>query len=74
MLWLIAKDDIEAPPEPTIAVLKRLRSEGKPFATVIFPNTNHGITEFVIRDERRVTTKYANDYFSIMMKWIKGQK
>ncbi len=74
MLWLIAKDDIEAPPEPTIAVLKRLRGEGKPFATVIFPNTNHGITEFVRRDGQRVTTQYAPNYFSTMVKWIKGQK
>ncbi len=74
MLWLIAKDDIEAPPEPTIAVLKRLRNQGKPFATVIFPNTNHGITEFVRRDGRRVTTQYAHNYFSTMVKWIKGQK
>lgn len=74
MLWLIAKDDIEAPPDPTIAVLKRLRSEGKPFLTVIFPNTNHGIVEFTLRDGRRVTTKYANDYFSTMMKWIQAQR
>ena len=74
MLWLIAKDDIEAPPEPTIAVLKRLRSEGKPFSTIIFPNTNHGITEFVIRDGRRATTQYAHSYFSTMVKWLKSQK
>ncbi len=74
MLWLIAKDDIEAPPEPTIAVLKRLRSQGKPFTTIIFPNTNHGIKEFVIRDGRRATTQYANNYFSTMVKWIQSQK
>lgn len=74
MLWLIAKNDIEAPPEPTIAVLKRLRSQGKPFATIIFPHTNHGIKEFVIRDGRRVTTQYSKDYFSTMVKWIQSQK
>ena len=74
MLWLIAGDDIEAPPEPTIAVLKRLRQQGKPFATIIFPKTDHGIREFVIRDGRRATTQYAPTYFATMVKWFRLQR
>jgi uncharacterized protein len=74
MLWLIAEQDIEAPPEPTIAALKRLRQQGKPFATVIFPKSDHGMFEFEMRDGQRVKTKYADKYFATMLKWIKDQK
>lgn len=74
MLWLIAEKDIEAPPEPTIEVLKRLRQQGKPFSTVIFPNSDHGLLEFEIRDGKRVRTKYADKYFSTMLRWIQSQK
>jgi hypothetical protein len=73
MLWLIAQDDIEAPPEPTIEVLKRLRQQGKPFQTIIFPKTDHGIREFVVRDGQRVTVQYARNYFSTMVNWMKKQ-
>jgi uncharacterized protein len=74
MLWLIAEQDIEAPPEPTIAALKRLRQQGKPFATVIFPESDHGMFEFEMRDGKRVKTKYADKYFATVLKWIKDQK
>jgi uncharacterized protein len=74
MLWLIAENDIEAPPEPTIEALKKLRRQGKPFATVIFPNTDHGLQEFEVRDGKRVRTKYVDKYFLTMLKWIQAQK
>jgi uncharacterized protein len=69
MLWLIAADDIEAPPEPTIKALKRLRQQGKPFATVVFPQADHGMQEYQLRDGKRVRTKYAQGYFSTLLKW-----
>jgi uncharacterized protein len=74
MLWLIAEEDIEAPPEPTIEALKRLRQQGKPFATVVFPQSDHGLVEFEVRDGKRVKTKYADKYFSTLLKWIQAQK
>ena len=70
MRWLIAEKDIEAPPEPTIDVLKRLRQQGKPVSTVIFANADHGILEFEMRDGKRVPTKYAAGYFSSVLGWI----
>jgi uncharacterized protein len=73
MLWLIAGDDIEAPPGPTLAALKRLRRIGKPVETIVFPRADHGMTEFVERGGRRVTTKYANGYFSTMVAWLRRQ-
>jgi uncharacterized protein len=74
MLWLVAEQDIEAPPEPTINALKRLRRQGKPFSTVVFPKADHGMFEFEVRDGKRVRTKYADNYFSTMLKWIQDQK
>jgi uncharacterized protein len=74
MLWLIAEKDIEAPPEPTIDALKKLRQQGKPFSTIVFPNADHGLQEFEVRDGKRVRTKYADKYFSTVLKWIQDQK
>jgi uncharacterized protein len=73
MLWLIAANDIEAPPEPTIEALKKLRQQGKPFSTVVFPNADHGMQEFDVHNGKRVRTKYADKYFSTMLKWIQAQ-
>jgi uncharacterized protein len=74
MLWLIAEKDIEAPPELTIETLKRLRQQGKPFTTVVFPNADHGLQEFELRDGKRVRTKYAQHYFSTLLQWVQRQK
>lgn len=74
MLWLIAGQDIEAPPERTIETLKRLRGSGKPFSTVVFPNADHGMQEFELRDGKRIRTRYAKGYFATLLKWVKSQK
>jgi len=73
MLWLIAGKDIEAPPEITIETLQRLRQQGKPFTSVVFPNADHGMQEFEVREGKRVRTKYADKYFSTLLKWIQAQ-
>jgi dienelactone hydrolase len=73
MLWLIAGDDIEAPPGPTIAALAKLRRSGKNIQTRIFPHTDHGITEFTVNGTRRTRTRYAPDYFTTMVRWIAEQ-
>jgi uncharacterized protein len=74
MLWLIAENDIEAPPEPTIEALQRLRQQGKPFSTIVFPQSDHGMLAFEVREGKRVKTKYADKYFSTILKWIQDQK
>ena len=70
MLWLMGGKDIEAPPEPTLKVLTRLRSQGKAVSVVVFPNADHGIQDFEVRDSKRVKTKYADRYFSTLLSWI----
>jgi dienelactone hydrolase len=73
MLWLLAAEDIEAPPGPTVAVLERLRGAGKPVEVVVFPGTDHGIREFVAGPGGRTTTRYAPGYFKAVVDWLKRQ-
>ena len=73
ILWIIAGDDIEAPPGPTIDASAKLRKNGKNIETRIFPHTDHGITEFALTGSRRTRTRYAPDYFPTMVNWIVKQ-
>jgi uncharacterized protein len=73
MLWLIAAQDMEAPPEETITTLARLQRQGKPVSMVVFPKADHGLKEFAVKDGRRQTTKYAENYFSTLLQWIERQ-
>ena len=73
MLWLIGGDDIEAPNETTIAVLKQLAAKGKPFELVIYPGADHGIVLFEEKDGERVYTRYAPGYFPKKIDWIRRQ-
>jgi hypothetical protein len=73
MLWLIAADDITAPPGLTLATLEHLRTLGKPFETIVFPRADHGMQQFIERGGHRVYTKYADGYFSTMVTWLQRQ-
>lgn len=74
MLWLIAGDDIEAPPDVTIAALERLRTElDKPFETIVFPGADHGMTLYEEGENERIRTRYAPGYFDAMTDWLRTQ-
>jgi uncharacterized protein len=74
MLWLMAGQDIEAPPELTLDVLARLRRQGQPVSVVVFPNADHGMQEFEQRAGERVRTQYAAGYFSTLLQWLQSPK
>lgn len=74
MMWVIAEEDIEAPPGPTIDVMKRLRDSGKPFELAVFPGTDHGMTTFEgLPSGGRIETGYAPGYYCTMMAWLRRQ-
>lgn len=74
MMWILAEKDIEAPPGPTIEVLRGLRNSGKPFELVVFPGTDHGMTTFETRPSgARIETGYAPGYYCTMMDWLRQQ-
>lgn len=74
MMWMIAGEDIEAPPGPTIQTLNRLRKAGKPFELMVFPGADHGLTTFeTLPSGGRVKTGYVPGYFCTMMAWLRQQ-
>jgi uncharacterized protein len=73
MLWLLAGDDITAPPRLTLEHLAQLRKSGHSIQTIVFPHADHGLVEYRIENGRRVRVKYADGYFTIMLKWIQQQ-
>ncbi|QIL02613.1 alpha/beta hydrolase [Sphingomonas sinipercae] len=72
-LWALAEQDRVTPSLLTRDRLKKLQSEGLPIDIAMFPNTDHGIREFIQHpDGSRTHTRYADGYFRLLVDWIKG--
>src|SRR5215510_6233007 len=66
-LWILGKDDFEAPSAETSRRIKTLSAEGKRITLALFPHAEHGMTEYeVASDGERVSTRYAPGYFAMM--------
>jgi pimeloyl-ACP methyl ester carboxylesterase len=73
LLWVLAGEDREAPIETTRAALLGLAKEGKPFDVYLFPNTDHGMFEFMTGpDGSRNVTCITDGYLKLLGDWIKG--
>lgn len=73
VLWIVAGSDRAAPPQTTMARLADLRRAGKAIDTAVFPDTDHGIVEFVEQaDGSRKYTGYAKGYFRLLADWSRG--
>ena len=74
LLWVIAEKDREAPPELTLERLTGLRKGGADITVYSFPDTDHGIYEFVqAADGGRTVTRISDGYFRLVSDWIKGK-
>jgi pimeloyl-ACP methyl ester carboxylesterase len=74
LLWTIAEKDREAPINETVASLITFQKQGKPFEAYIFPDTDHGMYEFVEKpDGTRSNTRVTDGYFKLIGDWIKGK-
>jgi dipeptidyl aminopeptidase/acylaminoacyl peptidase len=73
LLWMVGGKDEEAPPEITLATLRRLQAGGRPVEVELFPDADHGILEFEVQDGRRVYTRYAPGYFRKQVDWVRRQ-
>ena len=72
MLWVLAADDTEAPPDTTRAILSDLQAEGRPIDIAVFPGADHGIVEYETGpDGMRVSTRYSAGYFRMLADWIR---
>jgi uncharacterized protein len=71
ILWVLAEQDSEAPPEETADRLTRLRREGKDIALYSFPDTDHGMVEFrQAPDGTRAVTRITDGYFRLIGDWV----
>lgn len=72
-LWVLAEKDREAPIATTLDRLQTLRGEGKDITVYVFPDTDHGMTEFEqAEDGSRRSTKVAEGYHDLLADWAKG--
>jgi len=71
-LWLLGKDDIDAPSAETAARLKALAASGSPITTAMFPGAEHGIYEYeVAPDGTRLWTRQPEGYFRMMVDYAR---
>jgi pimeloyl-ACP methyl ester carboxylesterase len=74
VLWVLAGEDREAPIETTRAALLQLQKAGKPIDVYLFPDTDHGMMEFVTNpDGSRRMTRITDGYLRLLGDWIKGR-
>lgn len=74
LLWTIAEKDREAPVDETVAALTNLQKQGKPFDVYVFPDTDHGMYEFIEKsDGSRSNTRVTDGYFKFIGDWILGR-
>jgi dienelactone hydrolase len=71
-LWVLGKDDIDAPSAETAARLKALAASGSPITTAVFPGAQHGMYEYeVASDGTRLSTRQPEGYFRMMVDFIR---
>ena len=71
LLWILAGADREAPPEETRRRLLSVAGRGN-VTLVEFPDTDHGIIEFVQQpDGSRTGTRIAEGYLPLLIDWIR---
>jgi len=74
VLWVLAEQDREAPIETTRGALLQLKKQGKPIDLYLFPDTDHGMMEFVPQpDGSRKITRITDGYLRLLGDWIKGR-
>lgn len=72
VLWTIADKDREAPIDQTIASLAALKKQHKRIDVYRFPETDHGMYEFVEHsDGTRTNTRVTDGYFKLVGDWIR---
>ena len=73
-LWVLGGEDRDAPPGETIRRLDALRNAGRPIATAVFADADHGMYEFeTLPDGERVSTRQPEGYFALMRDFMKGK-
>jgi alpha/beta superfamily hydrolase len=70
-LWVIAGSDREAPPAGTLARIRGLQAQGRPIDLVVYPDTDHGIYQYIESDDgERVDLRNPDGYHELLAGWI----
>ncbi|MEM6707412.1 MAG: alpha/beta hydrolase [Pseudomonadota bacterium] len=72
VLWVVAADDVEAPPQGTLRALAELQTEQRDVAVAVFPDSDHGILNYIETAAGRVSTRYADGYFRLLADWLRS--
>ena len=71
-LWVIAANDTVAPGDVTQMRLRALQAEGLPLVLAVFPETDHGMIEFIDNpDGTRTYTRFTEGYFRLIADTMK---
>lgn len=66
-LWVLGGLDLEAPSAETSRRLRALIDRGRPITLALYPDAEHGMTEFEISpDGERVSTRFEAGYFAML--------
>lgn len=72
MLWVLAGADTSAPPEQTRTDLQSLQADGHALTILEFPNTEHGIHEFMEGEAgKRVYSRVAAGYLAAVVEFAR---
>lgn len=72
-LWAFAGEDRQAPIALTLERLSALRKQGKDISIYIFPDTEHGMWNYVqAADLSRKHTRIAAGFYDLMADWARG--
>lgn len=73
-LWVLAGADREAPVSLTLDRLRKLQHDGQDVAVAVFPETDHGMWEFEMREDgTRDFTRITPGYYDLIADWTKGE-
>lgn len=65
-LWIVGSDDLDAPSAKTVRRIRSLIAKGRPFTLAIEPGAEHGMTEYEMKGNERISTRYSAGYFAMM--------
>jgi len=72
-LWVLGGLDVDAPSGETARRIGSLIAKGRPITLAVYPNAEHGMTEFEVGpDGERASTRYADGYFRLLRDFARG--
>jgi len=71
-LWVIARDDLEAPNTETLRRIRGLQAARRPVDLAVFPATDHGMFEYEQGEDGRIMLRNPDGYFRMLADWIQA--